>query len=701
MTDDVARRFGGRGVPECGVDYLLSMREKFKEMAYTEEDFVFGIPVMFDETQLSTYGDRRAMVARTPLACVDGFRVLVYLVLRFLWGVRCCPRCPYCAEDPGDEEPCMDLNGSCASAEGGFLGRGDASHLSFEAQKSTGALHGHAEVSVQCIHQHTPLWEVMRTVREDSKEIAHKLGEYKMIVCREVYQDVDGFWHRQEELERRWPEYEDSVDLCSIPSFYKEQRSVLERDDEEAQDEPTPVQVEHAVLEGKKWLKQHKEWIQRVQEKKQNHIHPLDENGVRTVLKHCQRPDDPTKCRSGFPKCSEVSDVFCILCPGLLRKRDLPLQGRRCQLGTVSGVRNEANVNGTASGMLPLGMNSDVQLPYCLPITQETHSVSCAEECWKLDTEERIIETIQIAMDARTGYKTDYKCKPPMKGVHEVREMCKGHAKLGEDLEKEKLGTIGARHARRILFDIYQKSIVRSQVEVTNLRAYWDGTHVTFPESFQTTLPKFFAGKSFLRLVEEHTENRVFEQAEGRMFVVDRRNRARQKLTSRNDAVMYGYRGARPEIFFLSPYEICVHWELVQARYPTTLDAIGAPWMHCTLTEKGKAKLEAQIEGEPQHFLPGHDYKVIEDSEDFIPLADTPEVAQLRHAWVWQKRLRPATPVFQGCPLPRKGPKERERAAKITMTYLHPWTLVREHGDPDVPHLSDWSDPSVPWTQRL
>ena len=84
---------------------------------------------------------------------------------RGVGAIRCCLRCPVCSEEADDEESCMDLNGSCASPEGGICGRGDAAHGSFEAQKVAGSLHFHVEVNVECLHQHTPLWEVMAKVR--------------------------------------------------------------------------------------------------------------------------------------------------------------------------------------------------------------------------------------------------------------------------------------------------------------------------------------------------------------------------------------------------------------------------------------------------------------------------------------------------------------------------------------------------------
>ena len=49
--------------------------------------------------------------------------------------------------------------GSHAKPEGGILGRVDAVYMSIEAQTSTGSLHAHSQVVVQCLHQHTCLSE--------------------------------------------------------------------------------------------------------------------------------------------------------------------------------------------------------------------------------------------------------------------------------------------------------------------------------------------------------------------------------------------------------------------------------------------------------------------------------------------------------------------------------------------------------------
>ena len=104
---------------------------------------------------------RRALLARDPLASVDGFRMLVTLALRHLFGVRFCWQCPDCELI---QSSCQDMFGSNAAVAGGVFGRADAIYVAIEAQKSSGSLHAHAQVFVQCLHQHQTLADVWREI---------------------------------------------------------------------------------------------------------------------------------------------------------------------------------------------------------------------------------------------------------------------------------------------------------------------------------------------------------------------------------------------------------------------------------------------------------------------------------------------------------------------------------------------------------
>ena len=129
------------------------------------------------------------MLAKDPLAAVDGFRVLVMLTYKELFGLRMCPCCPHCNGAHG--VPCQNLFGSSSTAEGGIFGRVGAVYTSIEALKSTGALHAHSQLFVECLHQHTPLVDVMQRITGTGATVVQRYLRYKSHVSRQVYADLE------------------------------------------------------------------------------------------------------------------------------------------------------------------------------------------------------------------------------------------------------------------------------------------------------------------------------------------------------------------------------------------------------------------------------------------------------------------------------------------------------------------------------
>ena len=77
--------------------------------------------------------------------------------------------------------------GSNATSEGGMFGRGDAVYTSIEAQESTASLHAHSQVFVQCLHQHTSVWENVHNLRTKAGDIVKSSLDYKTNVSRQAY----------------------------------------------------------------------------------------------------------------------------------------------------------------------------------------------------------------------------------------------------------------------------------------------------------------------------------------------------------------------------------------------------------------------------------------------------------------------------------------------------------------------------------
>ena len=184
------------------------------EMEDDEEDVHMDVPIGTLEDIVPETDDWRAVLARDPLAGVDGFRVVVGLVFEYILGMRYCPQCPNCE--------CSDLLGSNATAVGGSLGRVDGVYGSIEAQKSAGSLHLHVQVFVQCLHQHTPLHEIVQLSSEKMSDLVEGYKRYKMHACRQEYDDGDGWRSRKAEVEKAWPAHNDTTDLATAPAHVEQ-----------------------------------------------------------------------------------------------------------------------------------------------------------------------------------------------------------------------------------------------------------------------------------------------------------------------------------------------------------------------------------------------------------------------------------------------------------------------------------------------
>ena len=146
--------------------------------------------------------------------------------MQYLFGVRSCAKCPDCNESSNPlVRPCQDLFGSNAEPEGGIFGHVDAVYASIEAQKSAGALHAHMQVFVQCLHQHTPLQDIFVLPEQRLQALTRAYLHCKSMTCREVYADAQSWQERQERTENEWPEYADTWDDMSTPSFLQRAQS--------------------------------------------------------------------------------------------------------------------------------------------------------------------------------------------------------------------------------------------------------------------------------------------------------------------------------------------------------------------------------------------------------------------------------------------------------------------------------------------
>ena len=357
--------------------------------------------------ELPSYAARKALLARDPMACLDGFLVLVGLALRHIFGVRFCPRCPECNTSG---KPCADAFGSNAIAMGGAFGRVDAVYGSIECQKS-GALHLHLQVFVQCSHQFQTMTEILRAGRKDLLELLRRYSDYTAHVSRKVYSKPEDWiaWKRAA-VEEQWPEYKDSTLLLSRPAYQQD-----------------------AALDAMTWAQVYlMEDVEELQQHKQHHVHLPDDSGKRQPLAHCRDPANPAKCKSGFPRTKWITDEPLLLCPGLAKKMDMPYKGKKSMVGLPYGPCNDPDLNGTHPALLAaLRCNSDVQPPYRFPILPPTidnlpgtHADHlCDEKCDQKVPIFEIARQIQISQAAQVGYQCDYQNKRLPCARHEMKDL--------------------------------------------------------------------------------------------------------------------------------------------------------------------------------------------------------------------------------------------------------------------------------------
>ena len=649
-------------------------------------------PFEHEFTLPMSWAERREVLARDPLAAVDGFRVLTHLMLKHLFGVRVCPYCPDCNRFSG-LEPCQDLGSSNAEANGGIFGRVDAVYISLEAQKSSGAEHGHMQVFVQCLHQPTSLEEIFRLSHDKLAALRAEYEAYNAHVCHASYvgQSNEDMERRIAAAEASWPTHELDVTMTTVPTYQLQRAADTDNVQNEAADWRRRYMAEDVV---------------QLQLLKQHHYHPYNETSQsRVPLAGCQKSDRPGLCKSDFPRTQWLCAQPTVLCPCKLKTYGMPSGGRKNRLGALHGPCGHEWLNGCAPAMLAglRGANCDVQVPYRLPYSCPT----CGDQ---LTAEERQQMSLaaQRAQDAQTGYCADYCSKGQPMGHGEIREFQKGHEQLHAQHARKPLDDLGKRHANRFLSDAYLKGVVRGQVECCNLRAYHRDDTVVSAERIATTTFESFPGAAFADFVAKYHNGDDAASSMRRSAVkwTRRQSSGVRHLGTLDIVEVYGHRPRTAAVWWLSPYEFVTNWAVTMARVPTTqreweLEERSS-W-DVSLTAAGLKLIQKQTDPDKKLQLqPGIHYCLaVQTTPGRICLEDGTATAQLRHRCYLLRRRRPCCPHFENSPVPLQKAGQEEINARLTMTYFRAWTLDANNASANVPFVGRLKAPTETWVQAL
>ena len=288
------------------------------------------------------HDSRTRCLATDALASVDVFRIMVHLTFSHVFGMfLVCLNCP---DRNSALEPCQDMFGSSATSEDVILGRVDAVHTSIEAQKPTGTLHAHSQVLVQCLHQHTCLFEIFQKKHKQPGNIIQSYFNYKKNhVIPQVYETyLATLQSKLEGHEKAWPEYKDSSCFMNPPPYLQ----ATSRTFVSCQQKESKVSLHE---EGKTWLHNYLyEDVEQLQIMKQHHVHLRNpDTNIREPLGACRRTDNPKLCKADLPRMNWLVRRAVILCIHLLEQMGLATRGRRCQPGSLRGPMNHESINGT------------------------------------------------------------------------------------------------------------------------------------------------------------------------------------------------------------------------------------------------------------------------------------------------------------------------------------------------------------------
>jgi hypothetical protein len=145
---------------------------------------------------------QQKLLARDPLASVYGFHIVIRILLRALFGVRICSECPDCNTSKTLPSCCDEL-GSVASPEGGIAGLVEAYHGSIESQGRTGSLHGHFQLFIARIHQHTKMVDIAKMIQQQGDVLVNQFERFTNHLSKATYNNVVRFNAMQEGVEER------------------------------------------------------------------------------------------------------------------------------------------------------------------------------------------------------------------------------------------------------------------------------------------------------------------------------------------------------------------------------------------------------------------------------------------------------------------------------------------------------------------
>ena len=645
------------------------------------------------DVELPEYDMRRIATARDPLAVVEAYRIHVLLRLAAVLGVRMCPRCPRC--NHRGRLGCQDKFGSNMRPMGGVLGGMCALGGATEHQ-GMGTPHFHAEGHVVCAYQYDTLHDIAEKLREGHFTL-EALKTYNAWLHSEDV--VDEKMHT-EFLGRVYKEWEDRFSspehngLSTTPTYLLEEAAYV--------DAPTIVDAkgEAAMTElradGKKFLREYTQDVQYVFSRVQHHVHKPTKQGF-MPLKACRSKHTKKTnfCKADFPKHHLCTEKPLLICRGLARRFALKTSGRRNSFGCILGKRRCGWQSGTARSLAVVFRSNTHTFPnYRAPVIPETHEVGeckskkCAEHVAQHSDTKTISKLAQRAQREATGYFCGYTFKKQPVGRRFLRGAAESLNYLTASMEGKTDGQRWHRITHRILTDFQHRCMTRTAPEEWNLAANWHEKDARNAEFLRTYMSIQFPGGQLvrrLRAEEEHERQREVRKVLPKKKLGEHSNDP-VKLHHFEDS--YGFRGNNRNVYYLSPWEFLMLWEVLPLPKPGPRTEEGSRG-DAEKTTPSEVPLTLPVEQPPSDNADDtaqYDVNPAAESDDVLFFPELPVGPQLRRHWYMRRRHRPMVPAPTSTPMPDKE-VDQEGKARLFSLYMRPWVLDHRFASSRVPHL--------------
>ena len=380
-----------------------------------------------------------------------------------------------------------------------------------------------------------------------------------------------------------------------------------------------------------------------------------------------------------------MTDKALVICPCVAENLGLAASGPRSLIGCILPIRNDPWLNAAPVTWAEFaGDNGDIKFPLRVPILPETHEIHLydVQRCCRRKNELDLAYEVQVGQAVTAGYFGGYSAKMQDIGKRELLGLEQGVVRKAAVSTEKSEHAMYMDYARRLVRDLEGKGIVRTAVETTNLAVHSAEHDILSAECIRTFPSVSFPATLLLRREEVETE-----KVPGHSIITalasgggKRRKRAYQEPPF---DLMYGFRGTGAGQELYSPYEMIREWTMEKVLPPTSDSApCRSRFTAAGLRHREECKAAKQA---PEYEAGEHYECIAADGRILIP--DLPELHNLRHRWVWERRPRPHVPVWSFAKVPKTNISPEENA-RMLCVYMRPWTLHAKYVSTDVPLLS-------------